>query len=48
MMNIKDQDLRARALVFYEDDIQAIDAILDAFLKKSAARARCSSTRTGT
>ena len=37
-MNIKDADLRAQALVFYESDIQAIDSILEAFLKKSAAR----------
>lgn len=37
-MDIKDADLRARALVFYESDIQAIDSILEAFLKKSAAR----------
>ena len=37
-MNIKDADLRAQALVFYEADIQAIDSILEAFLKKSAAR----------
>lgn len=38
MSSIKDQDLRKQALVFYEDDIQAIEAIMDAFLKKSAAR----------
>jgi predicted regulator of Ras-like GTPase activity (Roadblock/LC7/MglB family) len=37
-MNIKDKELRDRALVFYEEDMQAIEAILDAFLKKSAAR----------
>ena len=38
MSSIKDQDIRTQALVFYEDDIQAIEAIMDAFLKKSAAR----------
>ena len=38
MSSIKDQDLRSQALIFYEDDIQAIEAIMDAFLKKSAAR----------
>ncbi len=38
MSSIKDHDLRKQALVFYEEDIQAIEAILDAFLKKSAAR----------
>ena len=37
-MNIKDSDLRAQALVFYDSDIQAIEAILEAFLKKSAAK----------
>ena len=37
-MTTRDNDLRSDALVFYEDDIQAITAILDAFLKKSAAR----------
>ena len=37
-MSIKDQDLRAQALVFYEDDMQAIESILHAFLKKSAAK----------
>jgi predicted regulator of Ras-like GTPase activity (Roadblock/LC7/MglB family) len=37
-MSIKDQDLRKQALVFYEEDMKAIDAILGAFLKKSAAR----------
>ena len=37
-MNIKDAELRAQALVFYETDIQAINSILEAFLKKSAAR----------
>lgn len=38
MSTIKDKDIRAQALVFYEDDIQAIEAIMDAFLKKSAAK----------
>ena len=38
MSSIRDQDLRSQALVFYEDDIQAIEAIMDAFLKKSAAK----------
>ena len=38
MSSIKDQDIRTQALVFYEDDIQAIEAIMDAFLKKSVAR----------
>lgn len=37
-MNIKDHDLRAKALVFYESDIQAIESILEAFLRKSAAK----------
>ena len=37
-MSTKDQDLRRQALVFYEEDMQAIEAILTAFLKKSAAR----------
>ncbi len=37
-MNIKDQDLRTNALVFYEADMQAIESILEAFLKKSAAK----------
>ena len=38
MSSIRDEDLRRTALVFYEDDIEAIDHILDAFLKRSAAR----------
>jgi predicted regulator of Ras-like GTPase activity (Roadblock/LC7/MglB family) len=38
MSSIRDQNLRRAALVFYEDDMQAIEAILGAFLKKSAAR----------
>ncbi len=33
-----DKELRDAALVFYADDIQAIDAVLEAFLKKSTAR----------
>lgn len=37
-MSMKDQDLRNQALVFYETDIQAIESILEAFLKKSAAK----------
>ena len=37
-MSIKDQDLRSNALVFYEADMQAIESILEAFLKKSAAK----------
>jgi len=38
MSTFKDSEIRAQALVFYEEDIQAIVSILDAFLKKSAAR----------
>ncbi len=38
MSSIRDQDLRQQALVFYEEDISAIEAIMDAFLKKSAAK----------
>jgi predicted regulator of Ras-like GTPase activity (Roadblock/LC7/MglB family) len=37
-MSTKDQDLRRTALVFYESDMHAIDSILNAFLKKSAAK----------
>lgn len=37
-MSISDRNLRERALVFYEEDINAIEAVLDAFLKKSAAK----------
>lgn len=37
MTSRSDQSLRDEALVFYEEDIQAIQAILDAFLKKSGA-----------
>jgi predicted regulator of Ras-like GTPase activity (Roadblock/LC7/MglB family) len=33
-----DNKLRDAALVFYEEDIEAIESILDAFLKKSAAK----------
>ena len=38
MTSRSDKDLRDEALVFYEDDIEALGAILDAFLKKSAAK----------
>ena len=38
MTSRTDKQLRDTALVFYEKDIQAIDSVLDAFLKKSAAR----------
>jgi len=38
MTSISDSKIRTAALVFYEDDIEAIASILDAFLKKSAAR----------
>ncbi len=38
MTSRSDKDLRKAALVFYEEDIEAIEAILDAFLKKSGAR----------
>ncbi len=37
-MGKTDQSLRNARLVFYRDDIESIDAILDAFLKQSAAR----------
>lgn len=37
-MSYTDKQLRDAALVFYEDDVEAITAILDAFLKKSAAK----------
>jgi predicted regulator of Ras-like GTPase activity (Roadblock/LC7/MglB family) len=37
MTSISDKNLRQTALVFYEEDIEAIESILDAFLKKSAA-----------
>ncbi len=37
MTSRSDQSLRDEALVFYEEDIEAIQAILEAFLKKSAA-----------
>ena len=33
-----DRSLRETRLVFYKDDVDAIDAILDAFLKQSAAK----------
>jgi predicted regulator of Ras-like GTPase activity (Roadblock/LC7/MglB family) len=38
MTSRSDQELRRDALVFYEDDMEALDSILDAFLKKSAAK----------
>ena len=37
MTSRSDKSLRDEALVFYEDDIDNLQAILDAFLKKSAA-----------
>jgi predicted regulator of Ras-like GTPase activity (Roadblock/LC7/MglB family) len=37
-MGTTDQSLRDSRLVFYEDDVDAINAILDAFLKQSAAK----------
>ena len=37
-MATTDRSLRETRLVFYEDDVEAIDAILDAFLKQSAAK----------
>ncbi len=37
MTSRSDQSLRDEALVFYEEDIEAIASILDAFLKKSGA-----------
>ena len=33
-----DKSLRATRLVFYKEDIDSINAILDAFLKQSAAK----------
>ncbi len=38
MTSRSDQELRNSALVFYKEDIDALQSILDAFLKKSAAR----------
>ena len=38
MTSRTDKELRDSTLVFYEDDIEALGAILDAFLKKSAAK----------
>ncbi len=38
MTSRSDKDLRDEALIFYEGDIEALASILDAFLKKSAAR----------
>ncbi len=37
MTSRSDQSLRDEALVFYEEDIDSLQAILDAFLKKSGA-----------
>lgn len=37
-MSFTDKQLRDASLVFYEDDVEAITSILDAFLKKSAAK----------
>jgi predicted regulator of Ras-like GTPase activity (Roadblock/LC7/MglB family) len=37
MTSRSDQSLRDEALVFYEEDIESLQTILDAFLKKSAA-----------
>src|SRR5262245_54647327 len=37
-MGKSDQSLRDSRLVFYKDDIDAINSILDAFLKQSAAK----------
>ncbi len=38
MTSRSDQELRDEALVFYEGDVEGLEAILDAFLKKSGAR----------
>jgi len=38
MTSYSDKHLRDQALVFYEEDIEALESILDAFLKKSAAK----------
>ncbi len=38
MSSVSDSKIRASVLVFYEEDILAISSVLDAFLKKSAAR----------
>ncbi|MCA9315942.1 MAG: roadblock/LC7 domain-containing protein [Planctomycetes bacterium] len=38
MTSRTDKELRDDALVFYEEDIEAIDSVLENFLKKSAAR----------
>ena len=38
MSSISDKKLRDTALVFYQEDVDAIQSVLDAFLKKSAAR----------
>ena len=38
MSSISDSKIRQSALVFYEEDIEALETVLDAFLKKSAAK----------
>lgn len=38
MTSKSDGQLRQEALVFYKEDVDALDTILDAFLKKSAAK----------
>ena len=38
MATSNDKSLRATRLVFYKDDIDSINAVLDAFLKQSAAK----------
>ena len=38
MTSRTDKELRDSALVFYADDIEAIETVLEAFLKKSGAR----------
>ena len=38
MSTISDNNIRESALVFYEEDIEALEKVLDAFLKKSAAK----------
>jgi len=38
MTSYSDKHLRDQALIFYEGDVEALESILDAFLKKSAAK----------
>jgi predicted regulator of Ras-like GTPase activity (Roadblock/LC7/MglB family) len=38
MTSINDRQLRDTALVFYKDDVEAIESILDAFLRQSEAK----------